>query len=475
MLARWAAGSALLASAVGGVAGVESSPWIATGGPPLIDRWPGDVEIACIEWVNAIRVDPAHTVDAILARARFALPLTVAPVDWQRCRSELLACRPAPRLVTDPALYVAARNHARYLLLHLASGPNETQGSPGFTGASPYARMSAAGYRGVSIGENQVVAGQLGAPWIAMLVDPGGGSGGMAPLRAQRTSLLDNRANEAGLAMVAKDGRQVVVMSYGRCYAPRLLGGVVYRDANRNGRYDPGEGVGGVRIDTSHEGSEAARSWPSGGLRLELADRMPFACTATHDGMTFTRAFDAGVEPAWLEWRLPLEGDRATIDRLIAAVEAARGVDRDRATIDLWYISRSCGRSSEHEGEIATLCQDAAAELGAAQRAVRAALYWQDAQRLASVLARRAPAYRDTAAVRWFADARRIAPVYRRAGAMAASLRGGAASAKARLAALERDLAQVATDLEAPEFVDLAGAIAGFLAAAHDQARTVQR
>ncbi len=467
--------TALFVVVVGNLTGMESSRWLTTGGPALADAPPTDSEVACIEWANAVRRNPGRVSDVLLARARFALPLTLGPVDWHRCRSELVAGRPAPYLVINPALYTAARNHAHHLLAHAGSGSGESTREAGYASVSPYMRMAAAGYRGVSIGETPLMTNTMGPALLAMLVDPGSGAGGMAPLRVRRTSLLDYRANEAGLSLVGGGGSSVAVMNYGRCYAPRLLGGVIYRDANRNGRYDPGEGVGGVRVTTSHEGLGGTCSWSSGGLRLELSDRMSFRCTASHDGKTYTRAFDAGVEPAWLEWRLPQDDDHAVVEGLIAAVEGAQGPARDRAAIHLWCISRGCGCSAEQERRIAALCESVVGELAAARSAVRAALYWQDAQRFASALASRSSAYRDTAAARWFIDARRIAPVYRRAGALAAALRGGAAANQALLAALDRELALVAGDLQASEFLDLASAITGFLAAVHDQTRTVQR
>jgi uncharacterized protein YkwD len=80
-------------------------------------------------------------------------------------------------LAQNPKLDSAAANHVSYLIQNNAFGHEEVSGKPGFTGASPQARMFAAGYSGGrQFGEN-FTAGQ-GVPKV------GAGSAGAKGLLA---------------------------------------------------------------------------------------------------------------------------------------------------------------------------------------------------------------------------------------------------------------------------------------------------
>ncbi len=435
-------------------------PSVAAVAEPTAD------EMAALAWTNALRTDPAGAIDQLLAGARFGFAGMGHDIDWELCRSEVAALDPVPPLVFSLPLLDAARGQARYLIANRTTGHFQQREAEAFTAVDPFSRMALAGYRGMPLSENSFTnATTVLNAHRGFVVDWGAGPGGMQVGRGHRASLLDPRADEVGIAVLPHHRHwRATVQNFGRSRTPRLLGGLVYVDRNRNERFDAGEGVGGVTVtieaETEAEPSRAvpppsARTWGCGGFRLELTDREAFTCVAQHQGRRLQRVFPAGRAPARLVWRLPQGEDTARVDALIAAADAATEAHARAARIDLWVGSRGCGRTPAQEARIAELCTAVAAEVRTARQAVRRAFYWANERALDTALRKQAPAFHDTRAARWFTDARATHELYRDAVAYMDAVRarrGVRASADRRLRGRAERLRR---RLASPEFIEL--------------------
>ncbi len=173
---------------------------------------------------------------------------------------------PSQPLAFDPQLIEAALGHSQDMndqgyFSHVSSG-----------GADPGARIAAAGFANHGWGES-IAAGypDPAAALKALVVDTG------EPELGHRRQLLaidavyrDHDAVGVGIVQngtgAYKDYYTIdtAVNSDTRPY----LTGVVFSDANRNGKYDPGEGLGGVTVTV--QGAGATTTFGSGGYSLQL-------------------------------------------------------------------------------------------------------------------------------------------------------------------------------------------------------------
>jgi hypothetical protein len=194
-------------------------------------------------------------------------------------------------LAFDPRLVQAAHQHAQDMNDRNYFGHT----SPG--GLNAGGRIAAAGFSARSWGES-IAAGYSGpeAALRALVIDDGvPGLGHRKHLLAIDAVFRDQ--NLAGAGVVSGGG------SYGTYFtidtaseygARPYLTGVVYNDANGNGRYDAGEGLGGVSV--SVPGGPSVTTFASGGYSLGLA---PGSYTVTYSGgglgTAITRAVTLGA------------------------------------------------------------------------------------------------------------------------------------------------------------------------------------
>ena len=71
---------------------------------------------------------------------------------------------------------------------------------------------------------------------------------------------------EIGVGIMTEKKTNYITQNFGIRRVPRLAGGVVFEDANGNGFYDIGEGIGGITVSDRKTGS--VKSWPSGAYTL---------------------------------------------------------------------------------------------------------------------------------------------------------------------------------------------------------------
>ncbi len=248
---------------------------------------PGPIETVMLEYINRCRANPAAEGERTFEDRN--IPDTVDRAMYRREMSEL---SPAPPLVFDLRLIKASRWHSYYQTLH-GQGHSEEAGKQGFTGASPGARIEAAGLRAGS-GEN-VFLGQKD-PWychLGFVVDWGTGPGGMQPARGHRRNIMDPEFRLAGVGAVPYEGDTQFATTHNLATArERFVGGVVLQDKNRNRFYDIGEGIGGVKLAV---GEEQMASWFAGAFTLAIPTSDSLLVVEL-DGKRYAAMLPAGEE-----------------------------------------------------------------------------------------------------------------------------------------------------------------------------------
>jgi hypothetical protein len=361
-------------------------------------------ETVILELINRCRADP------IGESLRMAPPGTEPrfpakdPIDFAMFRAEMAQISPAPPLVFNLQLLDAARKHAHYMILHTL-GHDETPGEPGFTGASPFDRMKAAGYGGGAMAENAFR--EAPDPWgsqVGFVIDWGAGPGGMQPTRGHRANICNPGFSEIGPGAVPHGGSLSVVHNLGH-RGKRFAGGVILVDRNRDGWYDAGEGQGGVEVQV---GETVVKAWGSGAYAIELpADAAVLEMRGA--GKVFRRAIPAGSANLKIDWYIPQPADLAAVDRLLNAAKNDKDPESASARktrTALLIGTASLGLDPERADRVAAVVGDLGDRLEADRSAVRLALDGP-AKEFKAVLKEMAKPWSGTAAAGWFDDAER--------------------------------------------------------------------
>jgi uncharacterized protein YkwD len=181
-------------------------------------------------------------------------------------------------LAFDTRLIQSSRDHSQDMSTANYFGHNGSDGS------TPFQRMSADGYPWIGAAES-IAAGQSSpeSALSALIIDSG-----VADLGHRKQLLSFGGAPYTGLSAT---GVGIVLGgsgSYHNYYtidsgytsdSRPYLTGAVFNDTNNNGRYDIGEGVGGVTVTIAGVGSTT--SWSSGGYSFQLS---PGTYTVTASG-----------------------------------------------------------------------------------------------------------------------------------------------------------------------------------------------
>lgn len=268
--------------------------------PP--DPEPTAEETLLLEYINRLRADP--DADGARIEAEPGAQSERREIDWPLFRKEMKACKPAPPLVMNLKLLLAARRHAYYLAVNDKRGHVEEGALKGFTGEKMPDRVVEVGYRWTSWYENVYVAA---SPWdvhAAFVTDFSHKSeSGMLDGRGHRVNLLRPELREIGTGRYARDHDFVFTEGFGDRKDPvRLVGGVVFVDKDQDGFYGVGEGVGGVTVKAS-DGSKA-KTWKSGAYALELTTQDAVKLTFTRNGKTKVVDLPAGAVNAKVDWVL---------------------------------------------------------------------------------------------------------------------------------------------------------------------------
>ena len=233
---------------------------------------PTNEEQYYLELINRARANPtaegirlALTTDPNVLSA-----YTAFGVNLVLMQSQFALIPGAPPLSMNATLMNAARAHSQNMLQNNYQGHSGPDGSlttrlAGYT----------AGANGWSIGEN--VYAYSKSVWYGHAgfeVDWGGtvATGGMQSPPGHRQNIHSTTFREVGIGVVLGSnggsggvGPQLVTQDFGTVggLLP-FVTGVVYRDLNNNGFYDPGEGVGGVTVTIANVNSYAVTASAGG-------------------------------------------------------------------------------------------------------------------------------------------------------------------------------------------------------------------
>lgn len=233
---------------------------------------PSGDEQAILEMINRARANPtaegvrlATTTDPdVLSAYKYF------NVDTAALQSDFASYPAEPPLAFNSSLIDSARAHSQDM------AANNFQSHTGSDNSTFTDRMTKAGYpSNVSAGENIYAYAKslwyghagLNADW------------GVSP-PGHRQNIMNYTGavyNEAGIGIVTKSsvasgqtGPIVITQDFGQRSASVCLVGVVYTDANGNGFYDSGEGIGGVTV-MPDAGTYYAVTSSSGGYAIPVA------------------------------------------------------------------------------------------------------------------------------------------------------------------------------------------------------------
>jgi hypothetical protein len=373
--------------------------------PAAPDREPTPVETQILELMNRLRAKPHAEADLIPPKEG---------VDWKMFREEMMALSPAPPLVFNLDLLDAARHHSHYMTLN-GQSHDEDPAKAGFTGVNGGDRIKKTGYAGLGWGEN--IFNDVESAWYShqgFVVDWGpGGTGGMQATRGHRKNMMNPEFREVGPGVVAV-GKGISVTHNLSSRKIRMAGGVIYRDANGNRFYDPGEGVGSVAL-TASDGRSCA-SWKSGAYALELATNDEVTITASVGGLSYSRKFPAGSDNVKFDVMVPDPAAVKKVDKVLDEAAKTKDVASSgyyKAAVGLYVASRGLSLDDGRRARAEEITREVAPKIEAAQRTVQEAMKDAEATVLKKVIEDQRKPFKGTEADLWFQDAETVAKLMR--------------------------------------------------------------
>jgi uncharacterized protein YkwD len=250
---------------------------------------PTGLEQELLEHTNRIRTNPQGELDVLLTSfnplqssdPHVTNALNFFNVDANVLQEQWATLVPAPPLAWSEPLSDAAHAH-NLLMIQFDQQSHQLPGEPGL-----FERFENAGWSwsgSAKVAENIYAFAQN--PFHAhagFVIDWGTGSqgsiGGIQNPPGHRNNIMDPEMQEVGISIVPESnpntnvGPQVVTQDFamrGNYGNPNLLG-VVFDDANDNGRYEAGEGMGGVTIDiVGTGGTFSTTTWSAGGYQVKV-------------------------------------------------------------------------------------------------------------------------------------------------------------------------------------------------------------
>lgn len=250
---------------------------------------PTGLEQELLEHTNRIRTNPQEELDVLLTSLNplqssdphVTNALNFFNVDANVLVEQWESLVPAPPLSWSEPLSDAAFAHNQ-LMIQFDEQSHQLPGEPGL-----FERFQDAGWSwsgSAKVAENIYAFAQ--SPFHAhagFVIDWGTGSqgsiGGIQNPPGHRNNIMDPEMQEVGISIVPENnpstsvGPLVVTQDFAMRgnYGNANLLGVVFDDANDNGRYEAGEGMGGVTIDISGTGGTfSTTTWSAGGYQVKV-------------------------------------------------------------------------------------------------------------------------------------------------------------------------------------------------------------
>jgi uncharacterized protein YkwD len=246
---------------------------------------PSNQEQALLELINQARANPAAEGQRLanVSDPEILRYYSHYGVDKARLAAEFASYSAQPPLAFSPQLMASSRLHSQDMA---ARGFQSHDGS---NGSHFDTRINAQGYQWRALGENVFAYAQNAAFGHAGLNADWG-----VPDLNHRANIMNTQAGfpvykEVGIACAASSipnfGPLVITQDFGAPADAQLayVTGVVYNDANGNGAYDEGEGLGGVSI-TPDQGDYYTTTSASGGFALPLPRQDAGSLSVTASG-----------------------------------------------------------------------------------------------------------------------------------------------------------------------------------------------
>lgn len=391
---------------------------------------PSDEETQILIHINAMRLSPRSESYRIMAGAEGGIPGMSPRLDYEKCLKELLELKAAPPLVFDQHLIRSARAHAQYMITHDVTTHDEEPGKEDYTGRKPFERIATAGYRGYPMGENAFQYAV--SPWHShrgFMIDWGGDADGMQAGRGHRRACMSPMNREIGIGALRfkKDKFLSTCHNFGFSKSvPRFLGGVIFVDKNSNGVYDPGEGKGGLTIQSNS--GEQTKTWNSGAFTLALRHRERFEIKIISSTGGQTQELDlwkfsAGKENVWLYTQLKDKKDTDSVAKLLLRAQPSA---RDKIhPLDLWWLSKDLYQTQEQVQAINEYCADEIYAFNEAMNTCLRAYGDGDKRAFKSALQQLKKEYRANKAWAWFDAAEKSFEAYRETKSLIDTIRAG--------------------------------------------------
>lgn len=251
---------------------------------------PTDEEQEYLELINRARANPNAEATRLRTTTDPEVLSTYAyfNVDLNLMASQFAALSAAPPLSLNANLSVAARLHGQDMLA------NNFQGHYGSDGADPGTRMTRQGYTWSTYGENVYASAEsVFYGHAGFEVDWGNGPGGMQTPAGHRSNIHSAGFREAGIGVIngvnGGVGPQLVTQDFANKFGSvPFVTGVAYYDLNQNGRYDAGEGIGGVSVAVTGS-TYSALTASSGGYSVPVPGNGSYTVTFSSPDLTATQ------------------------------------------------------------------------------------------------------------------------------------------------------------------------------------------
>jgi len=262
--------------------------------PELIPLDPSPLEQEMLEHVNRMRINPAGELDVLFSDLDTltsydpdvtAAILQAGDPSTAELQSDWSLLVAAPPLAWNASLQAAAFGHNQQMI----AADDQEHTLPGEPELAD--RITEAGYTLWSgLGESIFAYAQsIFHGHAGFAVDWG------VPNRGHRTNIMNPDYREAGISVTPENdsgtgvGPLVVTEDFGNRYRfgdPFALG-VVYEDVNDNGRYDAGEGYGGVDVEMAGPGGTfATTTMTAGGYQLHVPEGT-YTMTVSGGGISY--------------------------------------------------------------------------------------------------------------------------------------------------------------------------------------------
>lgn len=302
---------------------------------------PTNGEQYILELINRARADPKAEGIRIANTTDPGVVQGFTGIDKNQFKSAFAGYPVRPPLAFNANIITAARGHSNWMVQTGQQDHNEGN-------ITPFDRMNSAGYTGWSLaGENIFKdADNLWMGHCAFQIDWG----------TQNQIDLGHRRNimnfdggvyrEIGIGVTQNGSRLAITEDFGN-RGVNFIVGVVYKDNNSNGFYDPGEGLSGVTI-TPSKGTYYAVTSTSGGYAIPVqgvTGNVTVEASGGGLGTTVTKNISLQSENVKVDFTSPLPGQVSIASPQLGAVLKTQNVTFT------WY--KSTGSVSGYAFELA--------------------------------------------------------------------------------------------------------------------------